>query len=73
MSEILNCDKVMAVLLQYGDWYDVEPETLNVVSSTNFWVATLELVHLLGRTTAPGSPVRAMRSFSSDTQYSGVV
>jgi hypothetical protein len=56
----------MAVLLQYGEWYDVEPETFNVVSSTNFWVATLELVHLLGRTTAPGSPVRPTRSFSSE-------
>jgi hypothetical protein len=72
MSEIVNCDKGMAVRLQHGEWYEVEPETCSIVSLTNFWVATLELVHLLGRSMAPVSAVRATCSFSSDTQHSGV-
>ncbi len=36
MSEIVNCAKVTAVLLQHGEWYEVEPETLTVISATNF-------------------------------------
>ena len=72
MSEIVNCDKVMAVLLQHGEWYEVEPETLRVVSLTNFRVAALELVQLLGRSMAAVSPVRAPCSFLSNTQDSGV-
>jgi hypothetical protein len=36
MSEIINCDKVSAVLLQHGEWYEVERGTLEVVSATNF-------------------------------------
>jgi len=36
MSEIVNCDKVSAVLLQHGEWYEVEPQTLTVVSAPNF-------------------------------------
>ncbi|HXV68788.1 MAG TPA: hypothetical protein VD738_07670 [Nitrospira sp.] len=36
MSEIVNCDKVSAVLLRHGEWYEVEPQTLTVVSAPNF-------------------------------------
>jgi hypothetical protein len=36
MAEIINYDKVTAVLLQHGEWYEVEPETLTAVSATNF-------------------------------------
>lgn len=36
MSESITCDKVGAVLLQNGEWYEVEPGTLTVVSASNF-------------------------------------
>jgi len=36
MAEIVNYDKVTAVLLLHGEWYEVEPGTLREVSATNF-------------------------------------
>ena len=72
MSEIINYDKVTAVLLQHGEWYEIEPETLTAASATNFWAVTLEPVHLLGKATAPVTPVHATHSFSTDTQNNGL-
>ncbi len=37
MSEIVNADKVTAVLLQHGEWYEVDPGTLAVIPAANFF------------------------------------
>jgi hypothetical protein len=36
MSEIVSYDKVTSVLLQHGEWYEVDPGTFREVSATNF-------------------------------------
>ena len=36
MSEIVSFDKVTAVLLQHGEWCEVDPGTFREVSATNF-------------------------------------
>ena len=36
MAEFINYDQVTAVLLQHGEWYEVDRGTLNPVSATNF-------------------------------------
>ncbi len=36
MTEIVNLDKVTTVLLQHGEWYEVDPGTLTVVPGEHF-------------------------------------
>lgn len=36
MDEILNFDKVTTVLLQHGEWYEVDPGTLTSIPAANF-------------------------------------
>ncbi len=35
MDEVINCDKVRGVFLKHGEWYEVEPQTLTIVSPPN--------------------------------------
>jgi hypothetical protein len=36
MTEIINYDKVTAVLLQHGEWYEVDPGTLTPIPAADF-------------------------------------
>lgn len=36
MAEIVNFDKVTSVLLQHGEWYEVDPGTLTSIPAANF-------------------------------------
>jgi hypothetical protein len=36
MSEIVNYDKVTSVLLQHGEWYEVDPGTFTSIPEVDF-------------------------------------
>ncbi len=36
MAEIINFDKVTTLLLQHGEWYEVDPGTLSSVPAADF-------------------------------------
>jgi hypothetical protein len=36
MAEIINYDKVTTVLLQHGEWYEVDPGTFTSVPAADF-------------------------------------
>jgi hypothetical protein len=36
MTEIINYEKVTAVLLQHGEWYEVDPGTLTSIPAADF-------------------------------------
>lgn len=36
MSEIVNYDKVTSVLLQHGEWYEVDPGTFTSIPEEHF-------------------------------------
>jgi hypothetical protein len=36
MDEIVNIDKVTSVLLQHGEWFEVDPGTLTPIPAANF-------------------------------------
>jgi hypothetical protein len=36
MAEIIDCDKVTALLLRHGEWYEVDPGTLTPIQASNF-------------------------------------
>jgi hypothetical protein len=36
MAEIISYDKVTTVLLQHGEWYEVDPGTLTSIPAANF-------------------------------------
>ncbi|HEY6085780.1 MAG TPA: hypothetical protein VIU63_10320 [Nitrospira sp.] len=37
MDDIVGCDKVTSVLLQHGEWYEVDAGTLTVIPAANFF------------------------------------
>jgi hypothetical protein len=37
MAEIVNYDKVTSVLLQHGEWFEVDPGTLSLVPAADFF------------------------------------
>jgi len=36
MDEIINFDKVTSLLLQHGEWFEVDPGTLTSIPTANF-------------------------------------
>ena len=36
MAEMINFDKVTTLLLQHGEWYEVDPGTLTSIPAANF-------------------------------------
>ena len=37
MDDIVGCDKVTSVLLQHGEWYEVDAGTLTAIPAANFF------------------------------------
>ena len=64
MDEIINLDKVTSVLLQHGEWFEVDPGTLTSIPATNFFVGSLRSECLcLGESRCPsGVPLQCARA-----------
>ena len=68
MAEMINFDKVTTLLLQHGEWYEVNPGTLISIPAADFLSGHSGTMHLPGKVTVPGQLAHAVRSYSSDIQ-----
>ena len=53
MAEIINCNKVTAVLQQHGEWSEIEHGTSSSIPGRTICPVTPEPTHLHGKAAVP--------------------